>query len=61
MGMKIAVYDFKSEKGFMFENDTKGIGDFLIKLNTELKNNDFDLRLGKIGEGYKTEEGLNNE
>lgn len=56
MGIRIAVYDCKSQKHFIFENNAKGIGDFLIKLNTELKNNDFDLRLGKLGEGYKTEE-----
>ena len=56
MGMKITVYDFKKQKSFIFKNDTKGIGDFLIKLNTELKKNDIDIRLGKLGQGFGTEE-----
>lgn len=52
MGLKIAIYDKKKEDGFIFENNCKGIGDFLIQLNTELYKHNFDLRIGKYGKGF---------
>lgn len=52
MGVKIAIYDKKKEDGFIFENNCKGIGDFLIQLNTELYKHNFDLRIGKYGNGF---------
>lgn len=51
MGMKIAIIETdndKAKKIDCFENDTKGIGDFLLLLNKELLKNNYNIRLAKI-------------
>lgn len=54
MGMKIAIVEFdkenKSRKIDYFKNNTKGIGDFLILLNKELRKNNYNLRIKKVEE-----------
>ena len=54
MGMKIAIVGFdggnKVQKIDYFRNSTKGIGDFLILLNKELKKNNYNLKITKVEE-----------
>lgn len=54
MGMKIAIIEFdkenKAQKIDYFRNNTKGIGDFLILLNKELRKNNYNIRISKIEE-----------
>ena len=51
MGIKIAIIELneknKAEKIDYFKNNAKGIGDFIILLNEELKKNNYNIRLGK--------------
>lgn len=54
MGLKIAIIEFdeenKAQKIDYFRNNTKGIGDFLILLNKELKKNNYNIRIKKVEE-----------
>lgn len=54
MGMKIAIIEFdkenKAQKTDYFRNNTKGIGDFLILLNKELRKNNYNIRISKVEE-----------
>ncbi len=54
MGLKIAILKFdkenKAQKIDYFRNNTKGIGDFIILLNEELKKNNYNIRIKKLEE-----------
>lgn len=54
MGMKIAIVEFESarepNKIDYFKNHAKGIGDFLILLNEELRKNNYNIRIKKVEE-----------
>lgn len=54
MGLKIAIVEFdkenKAQKIDYFRNNTKGIGDFLILLNSELRKNNYNIRITKVDE-----------
>lgn len=54
MGMKIAIkkYDDKNAvtKIDYFYNNCKGIGDFILELNTELQKQGYNIRLAKVKE-----------
>lgn len=53
MGTKIAIIEFdknmKAQKIDYFKNNAKGIGDFLILLNQELKKHNYSIRINKVG------------
>lgn len=53
MGTRYAIRNKDCSKCDVFENTAKGIGDFVIDLNTFLFENGYDLRIGKFGDGYK--------
>lgn len=54
MGLKIAIIEFdkenKVQKIDYFRNNTKGVGDFLILLNQELKKNNYNIKITKVEE-----------
>ena len=54
MGMKIAIIELdkenKAQKIDYFRNNTKGIGDFIILLNKELRKNNYNIRIAKVEE-----------
>lgn len=52
MGMKLAIVE-KNDKGETdtidyFENDTKGICDFIILLNEQFIKNNINIQIGKV-------------
>lgn len=50
MGMKLAIIETENnkEKRIEFENNAKGIGDFITLLNKELSKNNCNIRISKI-------------
>lgn len=58
MGIKIAIIEFdknmKAQKIDYFKNNTKGIGDFLILLNQELKKHNYNIRINKVSENNES-------
>ena len=54
MGLKIAIVELKgsnkAERIDYFRNNTKGIGDFLTLLNSELRKNNYNIRITKVEE-----------
>ena len=52
MGMKFAIYDKQNDNSFIFENKRRGIGDFIIDLNTYFVSADLPIRIRKYKEGF---------
>ena len=52
MGLKIAIVEFKdgnnAKRIDYFRNNTKGIGDFVTLLNSELRKNNYNIRITKV-------------
>lgn len=50
MGMKLVITEIENnkEKRIEFENNAKGIGNFIILLNEELSKNNYNIRISKI-------------
>lgn len=50
MGMKLAIIETESnkEKRIEFENNAKGIGDFITLLNKELSKNNYNIKISKV-------------
>lgn len=51
MGIKIAIIETENNKAKRidyFENNSKGIGDFITLLNKKLSKNNYNIRISKI-------------